>query len=156
MEQARSDLATAKAESWRSKNSSAWFCDPPQSRRWERTAVGAGCDFDKLAQLDAEFADCETHVLRWELVELGGRFLVERACAFEVSALGVQDRDSGLDQSLVVEFHLAVRALPDFFPRFVAFEEAALVEKIDSLFVEIHLVFHSVEKVCYPTASALR
>ena len=38
---------------------------------------------------------------------------------------------------MIEEFRFAVGALPDFFPCFVAFEEAAFVEEIDSLFVEI-------------------
>jgi len=49
----------------------------------------------------------------------------------------VQDRDCGLNQSLVEEFYLAVGALPDFLPCFMTLEEPAFVEEIDSLFVEV-------------------
>ncbi len=66
---------------------------------------------------------------------LACRLLVQRSRTLQVSALRVQDRDGGLDQSLVEELHVTVRALPDFFPRFVTFEEPSLVEEVDSLFV---------------------
>jgi len=120
-----------------SSNVSLWD-DTPESRRGgERAAVCAACDFYEFVQFDAQLADCEVHVLVRNLIELGRRFLIERACTLEVSALRVEDRDGGLDQSLVEEFQLAVGALPDFFPCFVALEEATFIEKIDPLFEEV-------------------
>ena len=80
-----------------------------------------------------------------ERIEFLACLLVERSCSFEISALSVKDRDRGLDQSLVEKFHIAVGAFPDFFPGFVAFEEAAFVEEIDSLFEEICIVFSQIQ-----------
>src|SRR5271166_6529164 len=100
-------------------------------------AVGVGCDFDESAQLDAKLADCETHVLVRNRIELGRCFLVQRARALKVPSLRVQDGNRGLNQSLVKELHFAVRALPDFLPCFMTLEEASLIEEVDSLFVKI-------------------
>jgi len=103
----------------------------------KRAAVGAARDFDKSAQLDAQLANGETHVLVRNRIEPGRGFLVHRPCALEVSALRVQDCDRGLDQSLVEKFHLAVGALPDFLPCFMTLEEAALVEEVNSILEEV-------------------
>jgi len=52
----------------------------------------------------------------------------------------VQDRDGGLDESLVEALILAVRVLPDFFPRLVAFEEPPRVEERDPLLESFAIV----------------
>jgi hypothetical protein len=44
-----------------------------------------------------------------------------------------------LNQSLVKEFRVAVGALPDFLPRFMAFEELPLVEEIDPSFKKFEI-----------------
>src|SRR5208282_2683629 len=103
--------------------------DSPQSRRLRKQpTVSAACNFDKSAQLGAQLADCETHVLVRNPIELGRRLLVQRLRSLKVAALRVQNRDRSLDQSLVVKFHLTVGPLPDFLPRFVTLKEAPLVE----------------------------
>jgi hypothetical protein len=80
-------------------------------------------------------------VLRWDCLELCRRFLIQRPRTLEVSALCVQNRDRRLYQSLIEKFQLAVGALPDFFPGFVALEETPLVEEVDPLFVKIRMIF---------------
>jgi hypothetical protein len=109
--------------------------------RWCRDRISSSLrnHFDKLRERGAHLAEGDSHVLVRERIEFLARFLVERFCSFEISALSVKDRDCGLDQSLVEELQFAVGAFPDFFPCFVAFEEAAFVEEIDSLFVEIRV-----------------
>ena len=108
-------------------------------RRRERISVYATCNSDKFRQRDAHLAECDSHVLVCERIEFLARFLVERSRSFEISALSVQNRDCGLDKPLVEALHFAVGALPDFFPCFVAFEEASFVEEIDSLLEEIRV-----------------
>src|SRR5260370_28706575 len=107
--------------------------------RWrsERTAVWAEREVDKFRQRHPHLAERDSHVLVRNRVEFLACFLVKGSRPFEISTLGVQNRDRGLDQSLVEELHLTIRALPDFLPRLMAFEKAPLVEEVDPLLVKI-------------------
>src|SRR5260370_21692400 len=112
--------------------------------RWrsERTAVCAEREVDKFRKRHTHLADRDSHVLARNRVELLACFLVKRSRPFEISTLSVQNRDRGLDQSLIEELHFAIPALPDFLPRLMAFEEAPRIEQADPLLVKIALGFH--------------
>src|SRR5260370_41308326 len=86
--------------------------------RWrsERTAVCAEREVDKFRQRHPHLAECDSHVIIRNRIEFLACFLVKRSRPFEISTLSVQNRDRSLDQSLVEELHLTIRALPDFLP----------------------------------------
>ena len=96
---------------------------------------------DELGQRVAQFADRESHVLARDRLELGRRLLVQRARTFAISALRVQNRDRRLDQALIEQLQIAVGALPDFLPRFVALEESPLIEEVDPVLIKIGTIF---------------
>ena len=108
----------------------------------QRTRVCANCDLDKFRERRAHLADRDSHVLVGNRIEFRASLIVQRLRAFKISALSVQNRDRRLDQTLVEELRFTIRPLPDFFPSFMAFKEAPLVEQIDSLLVKICVVLH--------------
>ena len=71
------------------------------------------------------------------MIEFRRGLRVHRCGAGQIASLRMQDRDRGLNDSLVEKFLVASAALPDFFPCLVAFEEFALVEEVDPFLEEL-------------------